>query len=91
MRRIFYCPKGIRLSPHAKGFIAPLNSHSLARFVFIAPPFSSQHRTSHPFLVRFVAALSSFYHPVKVVPAPESSAALRFLPGRRRSTALVTP
>jgi hypothetical protein len=30
----------------------------------------------------------SFYHPVKVVPAHENSAALRFLPGRRRSTAL---
>ncbi len=28
---------------------------------------------------------------IKVVPAPESSAALRFLPGRRRSSALVTP
>jgi len=27
----------------------------------------------------------------KVVPAPESSAALRFLPGRRRSTALAQP
>jgi len=31
---------------------------------------------------RFAVALFPLYRPVKVVPAPESSAALRFLPGR---------